>query len=748
VLIDKTAPVIEVYEPQACYYRNTDEIMVDVAVEDPVSGGVSSGLIPESVEVLLDGQEIAADELLDLSELADGLHTLYVAASDYAGNSAAQEVSFEVVPVPALVHIHPHNWSLEWLDPFDNPNDFDSKNTIKAEISIENAEVETIIPTDKAAKLKIGEGYGDFVVVGVVATQTDAKPDKEKVVSLTLKYVGGDEMDILAFSGETVQDFFSVKTNDLILIDGSQAGELGRHTVLSAYQSDPPLLSSADIMPETVFLNGQVPIIEGSARLITKDASALAQSGVIAEPPYGIAKEKKHHVWLANVGQPQQMTLVVGSQTIFADEPYPVNWEDWFSLDTDGQLQMIRVRVSGKDNLLQVLHHNLQADARIYLDGALALTILPETKLVAMEVLFNRFDVMSALGRQDIERGGDWLVTTHNGATLKGKHPRKHISVSDIGHPQKAKLVIGETVVFDDQPFPIKWSERYLIVGGERQDVSIKTHGAKGNDPHLKINCKKLTHEAQLYLDDKLVLLISPPPEVEVSISGELKLDGDPATFDGSFRGSDEIELKGKLPAEYDPDQSYQRLNTSGEPALEIGDRIGDFEVVNFTAGYDDYRVTDLDLSYNGLNGTEIKVYEDSDRKYLVESYAVFPGDFLLVDIHHLAGAKVYLVIGANQVAIDLAGQNSAAAGDIFLDCTVFDTARIPLGPPHYFDLTLEYVGVKESIALTAYDGEWQNVIGTYEVDSAINPVFTVDGSGLSKGYLGENLVLEYGAAE
>ena len=33
-------------------------------------------------------------------------------------------------------------------------------------------------------------------------------------------------------------------------------------------------------------------------------------------------------------------------------------------------------------------------------------TILPETKLVAMEVLFNRFDVMSTIGREDLERGG------------------------------------------------------------------------------------------------------------------------------------------------------------------------------------------------------------------------------------------------------------------------------------------------------------------------------------------------------
>ena len=354
---------------------------------------------------------------------------------------------------------------------------------------------------------------------------------------MTLKYVGVDEMDILAFSGNTVLDFYSVNAGDTIVIDSGPAGYLDDHTVLSSYQSDPPLVSAADIIPQTVLLNQWVPIIEGSARLITKDAAALAQSGVIAEPPYGVVKEKKHHVWLANLGQPQQMTLEVGSRTIFADEPYPVNWQDWFSLDDDGPLQMMRIHVSEKDNLLQVLHHNLQAEARIYLDGALALTILPETNWVAMEVSFDRFDVMSTIDRGILQRGGDWLVTAYNGATLEGKHPRKHISVSDIGHPQKAKLVIGDTVVFDDQPFPINWSQRYLIVDGQRQDLSIKTQGASGNSPQLSINCKQLTHEARLYLDDTLVLLISPPPEVPVSITGELELDGDPATFRWLFPG-------------------------------------------------------------------------------------------------------------------------------------------------------------------------------------------------------------------
>ena len=748
VLIDKTAPAITVFEPQAGYYRNTDDIMVDVAVEDPESGGVSSGLVAAGVVVTLDGRPIETDELLDLSELANGFHTLCVSASDYAGNSAEQEVSFEVGPAPALVHIEPHAWDLKWLDPFDNYDSQDSKNAIKAQVSLENAEVETIIPTDNAAKLKIGGGFGDFVVVDVVAAQTDAKPGKEKVASLTLKYVGVDEMDILAFSGNTVLDFFSVNADDTIAIDSGPAGNLDNYTVLSSYQSDPPLLSAADIIAETVLLNQWVPIIEGSARLITTNAATLAQSGVIAEPPYGIVKEKKHHVWLANLGQPQQMTLEVGSRTIFADEPYPVNWQDWFSLDDDGPLQMMRIHVSEKDSLLQVLHHNLRAEARIYLDGALALTILPETNWVALEVSFNRFDVMSTIDRGILQRGGDWLVTAHNGAILAGKHPRNHISLSDIGHPQKARLVIGDTVVFDDQSFPINWSQRYLIVDGQRQDLSIGTHGAKGHDPRLEINCKKLTHEARLYLDDTLVLLISPPPEVAVTITGELELDGDPATFDGAFRGTDAIELKGKLPQNFDPPMSYQRINTSGEPALQIGRRFGDFELVGFTEDYDDWRIMALEFSCGGFGAQAVNFYEDPGRKHPVGSYQADAGEPFSIDLGELAVDRLHLEVGKKHADIKLTGKQAVEIGDSFLDCSVTDISKIPLGPPHYIDLTLEYAGAIDAIALTAYDGKPKNVVGTYQVDSDMNPVFTIDGSGLPRGYLGEKLVLEYGPVE
>jgi hypothetical protein len=74
--------------------------------------------------------------------------------------------------------------------------------------------------------------------------------------------------------------------------------------------------------------------------------------------------------------------------------------------------------------------------------------------------------------------------------------------------------------------------------------------------------------------------------------------------------------------------------------------------------------------------------------------------------------------------------------------------SRIPLGPPHYVELILEYTGRKAPLSLTAYDGRWKDVIGSYAVDPAVTPIISIDGRELPKGHLGEFLVLESGYVE
>jgi hypothetical protein len=153
-------------------------------------------------------------------------------------------------------------------------------------------------------------------------------------------------------------------------------------------------------------------------------------------------------------------------------------------------------------------------------------------------------------------------------------------------------------------------------------------------------------------------------------------------------------------------------------------------------------------LSYNGSIDTQISLYEDSHRNYLIDSYPVVPGQELLLDVRQLARDKVYLEIGQDHATVELIGDKAVATGDIILNCLVLKTFLTPLGPPHYFDLTLKYVGTKNPISLTAYNGSWDEILGSYAVDSISAPVFTINGSYLPEGHLGENLVLEYAPIE
>jgi len=725
-----------------------------------LSGGVIAGPVAQIMVTVTISSDTDGDGLPDEWELnyfehldygceddpdGDG----YTSCEEYEGGSDPADATSLPFGVPTMVHIEPPKWDLKWLDPFDDlggkgvEGRSGDKKRITGYISLENVEVETIIPTFKVPLLKVGKGYDDFVVVGVVAAEDDRRHERKKIRSVTLRYVGSDEVDILASSGNKTWDFYADKGSDTITMDAGAGEHLERNTVLSYYTIEPPLYSAADIIPETILLNGRVPIIEGSAELITKDPSKLEQPRVIAEPPFIIVKEHRHHVSITNLDAPGRITLKIGNQTILEDEPYPVNWHDRFHLDDDGEIQEIRIKTDIKKDELRIDHHNLQAQAEIYLDGVLSLTILPDVKLVVLKVKFNRFEAISSLPKEVFERGTDWEVATSEGVELAGKDPGKHIKITNLGDPTKVKLVVGGSMIFDDEPFPIDWKNRHFIVDGERQDMSIDTHGR--HNESLYIRCKRLTEDAKLYLDGELVLEISPPPDIEVRITGEIEFDGDPATFDGSVSGTAEIELKGKMPPHYDIDKTYLRINTSGSPGLEIDDIFSDFQVVNFTEGYDSYRISRLDFRYQGSAEEEIRFYTDSHQKHLISTYNVYPGDIFALDVAGIENKKIYIRDSHKHKDIHLAGKKMAENGDVYLECTVIDNSKAPKGFPHYLDLTLGYISAApEPDLITAYDGKWQELIDTYGVNLTFEPTFIIDGHELHEGHLGEDLVLEY----
>jgi uncharacterized repeat protein (TIGR01451 family) len=750
VLIDQTPPVISIVEPRNGNYDNTGDIKLDIAVADPESGGVSSGLVPESVAVTLDGKSIAINEILDLSTLDDGPHSLNVTATDYAGNAAAGVVIFEVGLMPALANVRPHRWNLDWLNPFENNsgggfwNWLPGNTSVTAMISLGNAEAETILPTFTPAMLPVGAAYGDFVVSQVLPATPNTGYGPRRVQSVTLQYNGTGQVDALAFSGDITWDFYDLNPGEAIELDAGEGAYLNRHTVIAYYRSGPRLSSAADIVPETILLNGTVPIIADSAELMTGDPDALGQSQAAAQSPITIVKEGRQHVWLTNLGQPRSISLEVGEQVIFENEPYPLQWYDRFSLNEEGAQMAMGIFASGNSDNLRIFYHNLQYEARILLDGALALTVQPEDRLVVMKVEFDRYEAISSLTPGELETGGNWEVGTHGGVRRLDLPWKRHIILTDLSGPRAVTLMVGDSVVFENMAFPLNWRDRGFHVDGQRQDMSINSWGGPQRDKFMSIRIGRLTRRARLFFEEALVLEIVPPPEVAVKLTGSLELDGNPATFDGSFTASDRITLKGSLPDNYDIDKTYQKINSSGTPELQIGDRFGEMEVEDCTEGYDNHRITDLVLKYDGWKPQQIHIYGDSRRNHLIETRELNPGDTFVVDTREIESDRIYLKAGLRQRTVHLTGRWAAEVGDSYLDCIVTDLSQVPAGPPYYIDVTLVYTGQTAPVTITAYDGSWQAVIDSFEIDPAVNPTFTVDGSQRPAGHIGDNLVLEY----
>lgn len=98
--LDNTAPSIAIASPlSGATYLSDQFVPLDVVLDD----GPGAGVDPVSVVVTLDGltdvngQPIAAGEVLDIFLLGPGSHTLHVAAADHLGNAATKDLTFTAI---------------------------------------------------------------------------------------------------------------------------------------------------------------------------------------------------------------------------------------------------------------------------------------------------------------------------------------------------------------------------------------------------------------------------------------------------------------------------------------------------------------------------------------------------------------------------------------------------------------------------------------------------------------------------
>ena len=90
IMIDSSAPVLTIASPEAREYLHVESVLASFSAADSVSG-------LQSVSAALDGAAVQNSQSMSLLTQTLGAHTIEVFASDLAGNSARQSVSFRIV---------------------------------------------------------------------------------------------------------------------------------------------------------------------------------------------------------------------------------------------------------------------------------------------------------------------------------------------------------------------------------------------------------------------------------------------------------------------------------------------------------------------------------------------------------------------------------------------------------------------------------------------------------------------------
>jgi hypothetical protein len=95
--VDKKAPAIAIVQPAAKQYVHSAALVLDYTVEDGGSGVAQFTPTFDGLTTL-GGHDLADGQTIDfLTELALGVHTFAVAASDKVGNASSFTVMFEII---------------------------------------------------------------------------------------------------------------------------------------------------------------------------------------------------------------------------------------------------------------------------------------------------------------------------------------------------------------------------------------------------------------------------------------------------------------------------------------------------------------------------------------------------------------------------------------------------------------------------------------------------------------------------
>ena len=521
--------------------------------------------------------------------------------------------------------LDPEGWDLKWLEPKHG------KGELEFLISFGGGAEEIDIHTSGSQELEPGTRYGDFILTSVVREE-DSDPGKSKkkhaIRGLELTYVGEAPVDVVAYGKKGgLWEFPGLQPGELFYIDAGSGNHLDTETTIVS-QSEPLPYTVRDIVLGTILLNGSVPIVPHSAEIMCDKThhDEPRDVSIPAGVPVLVEKTDKDHIHLDVSGvvdsdSDSEVTIAVFGEAMVDSVAY----SDLDGLHVKSFIGLIEQEIkthTHEEGRILCIHSDKLCDgATVYIDDTEIASIAPRLDDLVLAVSFNKLKAMASLPEEALTPTGEFSVVTESPVTLVKGDGGKHLHFDSLGAPSTIALVVGGETVFEDA-YPVNWHERRYVVNGREQDLHVHSHS---HDEQLCIHVNQLTEPALVYLDSVLAVTITPNAPLEVTVTGHLELDGDPDTFDGSFEGTDEIEIVGSLPKDYEAEVFYEWIHTSGSKPLDAGDLFGDFMVVDVTMTDDTKpKISSLTLVYIGpssheLEPIDINVYS-KDRKTLIGS--------------------------------------------------------------------------------------------------------------------------------
>ncbi len=376
----------------------------EIAVTVTVSSDVDEDGLPDDWELQYFGH-------LDYGPEDDPDGDGYTNQEEYEGGSDPGDDTSLPFRINATVEFRPDNWNVNWV------GQHHGQGQVTCHISLGAHRVETTIQTSGSQPLEPGMLFGDFTLLTAIYSDEVGKYKEVQGIELEFGGQGENPVDIIAYSKEMMWEFHDLEDGDIIVFHAVEGNHLGAETIL-VYHEESSIHTVYDILPETILLNGSVPIIPGSAKIRLRQPD---YNGPDIPQAVNVTTERasRNHIHLDVSGlanAQSEVELVVAGEMIFSEEPFwGMNWNEEFTVEE--RTQKLHIHADEEGRILCIHTRELADEAVIYIDNTQIATIAPDTEGLVLEVRFNKFEAIASMPDDLLALSGGWEVVPEPSVT-------------------------------------------------------------------------------------------------------------------------------------------------------------------------------------------------------------------------------------------------------------------------------------------------------------------------------------------